>query len=78
MNIAEGCVRRTDADFARYLYHALGSASETEYQFLLVHDLEYIDRPTCERHTEDAQRIKRMLTAFIQRLNDDGSGPASR
>ena len=29
-NIAEGCGKRTDADFARYLQNAFGSASELE------------------------------------------------
>ncbi|HRJ76165.1 MAG TPA: four helix bundle protein, partial [Anaerolineales bacterium] len=34
-NIAEGCGRNTDADFARFLQIAMGSASETEYQLIL-------------------------------------------
>jgi len=42
-NIAEGCVRRTDVDFASFLYHALSSTSELEYQLLLSHDLGYLD-----------------------------------
>jgi len=29
-NIAEGCVRSSNADFARFLYIALGSTSELE------------------------------------------------
>jgi four helix bundle protein len=37
-NIAEGCVRPTDNDFARFLYISLGSTSELEYQLLLAHD----------------------------------------
>ena len=35
-NIAEGCGRNTDADFARFLQMAMGSASETEYQLILA------------------------------------------
>ena len=38
-NIAERCDRGSDADFARFLQMALGSASELEYQLLLCHDL---------------------------------------
>jgi four helix bundle protein len=30
-NIAEGCVRSSDADFSRFLYIALGLTSELEY-----------------------------------------------
>ena len=37
-NIAEGCGRNTNADFARFLQIAMGSASETEYELILAHD----------------------------------------
>jgi four helix bundle protein len=42
-NIAEGCGQNTDAQFARFLQIALGSASETEYQLLLSHDLGFLN-----------------------------------
>jgi four helix bundle protein len=38
-NIAEGCRKRTDADFARFVQNAFGSASELEYHLLLARDL---------------------------------------
>ncbi len=38
-NIAEGCGRKGDAEFARFLQIALGSASELEYHSLLARDL---------------------------------------
>ena len=41
-NIAEGCGRDTEADFARFLQIAMGSGSELEYQFILAHDLNYL------------------------------------
>jgi len=41
-NIAEGCGRGTDPDFARFLQIAMGSASEAEYQMLLSRDLGYL------------------------------------
>ena len=43
-NIAEGCGRHTDAEFARFLQIAMGSASETEYQLLLARDLEFLPK----------------------------------
>jgi four helix bundle protein len=43
-NIAEGCGRNTDADFARFLQIAMGSASETGYQLILAHDLEFLPK----------------------------------
>jgi four helix bundle protein len=38
-NIAEGCVRSTDRDFARFLHTSMGSASEAGYFVLLARDL---------------------------------------
>ena len=40
-NLAEGC-GRTQAEFARFVQIAMGSACELEYQLLLVRDLHLI------------------------------------
>ena len=53
-NIAEGCGKRTEAEFARYLQISIGSASELEYYFILAKDLKYIDSVIsvqCEQKT---------------------------
>jgi len=42
-NLAEGCGRSGDAELARFAQISMGSASELEYQSLLVHDLGMID-----------------------------------
>jgi len=67
-NIAEGCGRRSDTELAHFLGIAAGSASETEYQLLLAHDLGYL--ADSDHHALDAQvnEVKRMLNAFIQKL----------
>jgi four helix bundle protein len=70
-NIAEGSVRSTDADFARFLQVALGSASELEYFALLSRDLKLLTQADYESMTADIQEVKRMLTAFIARLRAD-------
>lgn len=67
-NIAEGCGRNTEKDFARFLDNAMGSASELEYQLILAHDLEYIQHGTFEQTLLELTEIKRMLNAFIQKL----------
>lgn len=67
-NIAEGCGRSTEKDFARFLDNAMGSASELEYQLILARDLEYIDQQTYEKTYNELIEIKRMLNAFIQKL----------
>ena len=67
-NIAEGCVRSSDADFSRFLYIALGSTSELEYLMMLAMDLNFIKT---ELHTElnnEINEIKKMLISMIQKL----------
>ena len=41
-NIAEGCGKSTQADFARFLQISLGSSQEVEYLVLLSYELGYI------------------------------------
>jgi four helix bundle protein len=67
-NIAEGCGRNTEKDFARFLDNAMGSASELEYQLILAHDLEYISLEAYETTNRELTEIRRMLNAFIQKL----------
>lgn len=68
-NLAEGRGRGSDADFARFLFVAMGSACELESFLELAKDLELM---TVENHrtTLDALiEIKRMLSALIQKLS---------
>lgn len=67
-NIAEGCGRDGNAEMARFLPFAAGSASELEYHLLLAHDLNLINTPDHEHLTREVTEIKRMLTAFIKSL----------
>jgi four helix bundle protein len=70
-NIAEGCGRDSNADFARFLQMALGSASELEYHVLLARDLKFIDSKSYEILNTQTTEIKRMLTSLIQKLRAD-------
>jgi four helix bundle protein len=70
-NIAEGCVRSSDADFARFLHVALGSASELEYFALLARDLDMLPVAEYERVLASTQEVERMLTALLVRLKAD-------
>lgn len=67
-NIAEGCGRNTDADFARFLQMGMGSASETEYQLLLSHDLGFLDKEKYDKLNVDVTEIKRMLASLLKTL----------
>ncbi len=69
-NIAEGCGKHSRPDFARYLQNALGSASELEYHVLLARDLGYLASENHQGLTVRVGEVKRMLTGFIQHLNE--------
>lgn len=70
-NIAEGCGRGTDADFARFLQMAMGSASELEYELLLAHDLNYLSDQDHAVIEPKVQEVKRMLAGLLTKLKAD-------
>ena len=63
-NIAEGSCRKGDAEFARFLQMAAGSASEVEYHLLLARDLEFLEVADYERLSDEAVEVKRMLASL--------------
>lgn len=67
-NIAEGCGRDTNADFARFLQIAMGSAMELEYQMMLARDLNYIGPEDYVMIDDSIHETKRMLYALIDRV----------
>ncbi len=67
-NIAEGCGRETNAELRRFLYIAMGSASELDYHLLLAHDLSYLDAAIYQQLNDELNIIRRMLNALIQKL----------
>lgn len=67
-NVAEGCGRAGDAEFARFLQIAMGSASELEYQLILARDLTYLDLKEYEDLDRDTAEVKRMLARLIGKL----------
>jgi four helix bundle protein len=67
-NIAEGCGRGSDKDFARFVQIAFGSASEVEYFFLLCRDLNYIEENTFQNYINSIIEIKKMLSSFLKSL----------
>jgi len=68
-NIAEGCGRGSNAELARFLQTAAGSASELEYHLLLARDLDLLDTAAYDPLAVQVVEVKRMLTTFVQKLN---------
>lgn len=67
-NICEGCGRKTNADFARFLQISVGSASEVEYELLLAHDLNYLTDNEYDNFNKEIVEIRKMLNKFIKKL----------
>jgi len=67
-NIAEGAGRTTQADFARFLGIACGSASETEYLLLFSRDRGYLADEVSTRLADDAIRVRQILYRLAERL----------
>jgi four helix bundle protein len=70
-NLAEGCGRNGDMEFARFCSTAMGSASELEYHLLLAKDLKLIKSTDYQELDLRATEVKRMLTALMQKLKAD-------
>ena len=67
-NIAEGCARGSDKDFARFIQIAMDSANETEYLILLSTELGYMPNDKSKDISKDLQSLKKMLTSLIKTL----------
>ena len=65
-NIAEGCGRDSQPQFAHFLQIAFGSASELEYQLLLARDLGFLVTSAYGTLNTDITECKRMLASLIQ------------
>jgi four helix bundle protein len=70
-NIAEGCGRGSDADFARFLQISMGSASELDYEILLSYDLQYLDESNYKYLSKETIEVMKMLTSLIKKLHKD-------
>lgn len=69
-NLAEGC-GRTQAEFARFVQIALGSACELEYEFLLAKDLRLVPLGDYDEVNANLAQVKRMLQALLRRVQGD-------
>ena len=70
-NIAEGCGKRGNNEFLRYLQIASGSASELDYHLLLARDLNFLGHPEYRKVESDLVELRRMLTALIRKIDTE-------
>jgi four helix bundle protein len=67
-NIAEGCGKNTNLDFANFLNIALGSANESEYFLLLAKDLNYMNENEYKLQLGIINEVKAMLIGLISKV----------
>ena len=70
-NIAEGCGKRGNGEFYRFLNIALGSTSELEYHFLLAHDLQFLGEEDYKDLNHRVIEINRMLASLVCKVETD-------
>ncbi len=68
-NIAEGFDRSSDAEFTRFLYYALGSASETKSMLYLARKLDYIVEVETAGLIQQADEVSKIIRGLIKSLN---------
>ena len=69
-NVAEGCARRSTAEFIRFLSIGRGSLAEVETQIIIATRLGYLDQALQSSLLEAADEISRMLAGLIAKLEE--------
>ena len=77
-NIAEGCGRRSDGEFVRFLQIARGFASEVEYHLLLSRDLKFMDDSGFQNLQSKLVEVQRMLPSLVSAIEQKGTKTAAK
>jgi four helix bundle protein len=67
-NLAEGCGRGSDDDFAKFVQIAIGSSNEVEYQLQFACDTALIDRKEFEARQKEIIEVRRMMFGLLKKL----------
>ncbi len=68
-NIAEGCGKRGNNEFQRFLLIASGSASELDYHLLLARDLGFLAEPDYVGLAKSLGELRRMLSSLVSKVD---------
>ncbi|TMU56764.1 four helix bundle protein [Flagellimonas algicola] len=67
-NIAEGCSRKSNKEFSRFLEIAIGSMYELETQLLISNDMQFISNKNSELLLKKLDSIVKMTSKFKSTL----------
>ena len=67
-NLAEGCGRDKDKEFARFVDISMGSSFELKCQLLIARDLGYIELSQYQLFESKILEINRMLGGLLKKL----------
>ena len=73
-NIAEGCGRKGNGEFHRFLQIAAGSGSEWGYHLLLARDLKYINDSDHKKLNPRVVEVRRKRTTLLRKVDADRRG----
>lgn len=68
-NIAEGCGRKTDKDFSRFLAISLGSQYELETQLIVSNSIGFLQKELLDKLLIELNEIQRMTRALIDKFS---------
>jgi four helix bundle protein len=74
-NLAEGCGRRSEAEFCRFIRISMGSATELESHLLLSKGLGYLKPGAHDDLHERLDRVKRMLALLLDAVESSLEKP---
>lgn len=72
-NLAEGCGRGTQKEFAQYIQVSIGSANELEYHLLLARDLNLLPSDQHQALDLEVSGVRRMLSGLLVEVRKAGS-----
>jgi four helix bundle protein len=67
-NLAEGCGRSSEAEFARFVRVAMGSGAELFYELLVARDVALLRHADYTRLDGELSTVMRMLSSLLSKL----------